>query len=189
MKRVFIVHGWSGFPGECWFPWLKHELEKRGFHVTVPQMPDADAPKIEKWVPHLAKTIGKPDKDTYLVGHSIGCQTILRYLQSIHGEVGGAVFVAGFFLKLVNLESPEEERVAEPWMTTPLDFKRIKQAAKKCIAIFSDNDPFVPLENAEGFVEKLDAEIVTVKSKGHMGASDNCPELPEALHAVLELAR
>ena len=28
MKRVFIIHGWDGYPEEGWFPWLKEELEK-----------------------------------------------------------------------------------------------------------------------------------------------------------------
>lgn len=189
MKRVIIVHGWGGYPGECWFPWLQKELEAKGFQVTVPQMPDKDTPRIETWVPHLAKTVGMPDKDTFLVGHSIGCQTILRYLQTIDAQVGGAVFVGGFFLKLTNLESPEEEEIAKPWLETPLDFAKIKKAAGKLIAIFSDNDRFVPLENAKGYEEKLGAKIVVVKGKGHMGASDNCPQLPEALQAVLDISR
>jgi hypothetical protein len=189
MKRVFIVHGWGGYPEECWFPWLRKELEKKGFTVTVPQLPDPEAPKIETWVPALAKAVGTPDKDTYLVGHSMGCQTILRYLQSINGQVGGAVFVGGFFQKLTNLESNDEEAIAKPWMTTPLDFAKIKKATHKFIAIFSDNDPYVPLENAKGFKDKLGAKTVIVNHKGHMGASDNCPQLPEALNAVLELSR
>ena len=30
MKKVFIIHGWEGYPEEGWFPWLKKELESRG---------------------------------------------------------------------------------------------------------------------------------------------------------------
>ena len=36
MKRVFIIHGWGGYPEEGWLPWLKKELEKNGFKVFVP---------------------------------------------------------------------------------------------------------------------------------------------------------
>ena len=32
-KRVFIVHGWDGYPEEVWFPWLKKELEAKGFEA------------------------------------------------------------------------------------------------------------------------------------------------------------
>ena len=49
MKRVFIIHGWEGFPEEGWFPWLKNELEAKGFEVHVPNMPDSEHPRIQKW--------------------------------------------------------------------------------------------------------------------------------------------
>lgn len=187
MKRVFIVHGWSGYPEECWFPWLKGELEKRGFQVIVLQMPDADAPAMDTWVPHLAKAVGKPDKDTYFVGHSIGCQTIMRYLQTIDGQIGGAVLVAGFF-EVLKLYTDEERKIAKPWLETPIDAAKVKKAAKNFIAIFSDNDKYVPLENAKLFKQRLGAKTVIVQSKGHMGASDDCAQLPEVLNAVLEIS-
>ena len=38
VKRVFVVHGWDGHPAEGWFPWLKKELEKRGYLVNVLRM-------------------------------------------------------------------------------------------------------------------------------------------------------
>ena len=61
-KRVFIIHGWEGYPEEAWFPWLKKELETRGFEVFVPSMPDSGNPKIEVWVPFLKNLVGKCDK-------------------------------------------------------------------------------------------------------------------------------
>ena len=50
MKRVFIIHGWGGYPEEGWFPWLKDTLKKRKFSVEVPAMPDRDFPKIETFI-------------------------------------------------------------------------------------------------------------------------------------------
>ena len=82
-KRVIIVHGWDGHPQEAWFPWLESELEKRGFEVQIPSMPNPPKPKIDDWVKHLSKSAKSIDKDTVLVGHSIGCQTILRYLEGL----------------------------------------------------------------------------------------------------------
>ncbi|MBI2582787.1 alpha/beta hydrolase, partial [Candidatus Azambacteria bacterium] len=66
--RVFIIHGWEGYPEEGWFPWLKRELESRGFEVRVPAMPDTAKPKIEAWISYLAELVGKPDENTYFVG-------------------------------------------------------------------------------------------------------------------------
>lgn len=122
-KRAFIIHGWDGYPEEGWFPWLKKELEKKGFVVSVPAMPEPGEPNIEAWVSHLAHIVGNVDENTFFVGHSIGCQAILRYLETLpeNIKVGGAVFVAGFFT-LTNVDSSEEKEIAKPWLETPIDF-------------------------------------------------------------------
>ena len=97
-KKAFIVHGWEGTPESGWNPWLKNELEKKGFTVIVPPMPDTENPEMGAWLNHLKDVVGEPDKDCYFVGHSLGCITILRYLESLPGDkkIGGAVLVAGF---------------------------------------------------------------------------------------------
>lgn len=185
MKRAIIVHGWDGFPEECWFPWLKRELEARGFAVSVPQMPEAATPKIELWVPKLAEVIGEPDEELVLIGHSIGVQTILRYLVSIDKKIGGLVAVAGFFSLIPgSIGSADDEAVAEPWLTTPIDTDKAKANAGKVTALFSDNDRFVPLENAEFFKDRLGAETIVLHDRGHMGGSDGVTELPEILDKV-----
>jgi hypothetical protein len=141
MKRVFIVHGWGGNPNKEWMPWLKTKIENAGYEVHVPAMPDADTPEIGPWVSHLTQVVGTPDKDTYFVGHSIGCQTILRYLETIHTPVGGALFVAGWF-NLENLEDEESEKIAVPWINTPIDIRKIKKILPKSILLISKDDPY-----------------------------------------------
>src|SRR3990167_4632162 len=185
-KRAFIIHGWDGYPVEGWFPWLKTELEKNGFQVQVPAMPEPAEPKIEAWVSHLSKVVGDVDENTYFVGHSIGCQTILRYLESLHADkkVGGATFVAGWFT-LMNLETHEEKEIAPPWLETPIDFDKVKQHTKKFFAVFSDDDEVVPQENKKLFEERLDAKITTESGKGHFSGSDGVKELPVILEAIL----
>ena len=87
---VVIIHRWSGGPKDDWRPWLKSALEEIGCEVVVPDMPDTEIPVIEKWVAKFVDVVGIPDRHTYFVGHSIGCQAILRYLETIHEPVGGA---------------------------------------------------------------------------------------------------
>ena len=181
-KRVFIIHGWDGNPDEGWFPWLKHELEQRGFEVHVPAMPNPSVPTIEAWVAHLAQVVGQPDENTFFIGHSIGCQTILRYLAGLQEKkVGGAIFVAGWFV-LSDLETEEEKLIGKPWIETPIDFDRIMAATHKLTAIFSEDDPVVPFEiNATLFKDKLSAKIVTDNGKKHFSGSDGVTELPSVL--------
>ena len=173
-KRVFIVHGWEGFPEECWFPWLKKKLEEKGIEAIVPAMPDPGAPKIETWVAQLEDAVAAPDEETYFVGHSIGVQTILRYLESINARVGGLVAVAGFFTLTDDAFDDEEDiKTAKPWLVTPIDFEKVKANCPAITAIFSDNDPFVPLENQALFERELGAKTIIASGKGHIGGNDN----------------
>ncbi len=182
MKRVFIVHKWGGTPSSDWYPWLKKELEAKGYSVEVPSMPDTDNPKIDAWVGFLKEKVGNPDKDTYLVGHSIGCQTILRYLEKIDTKVSSVVLVAGW----VNL-TPETfkeegaEDIAKPWLETPLDWDKIKANCGKFLSLFSDDDKCVPVSDAEIFKEKLGGEIIIQKGKGHYTEEDDITEIPVVL--------
>ncbi len=164
MKRAIIIHGWGGSPKGGWIPWLKKELESHGFQVITPQMPHTDFPTIAEWVPYLTKIVGEPDKETYLIGHSIGCQTILRYLESIDEKIGGAVFVAGW-LTLSELDTPEEKEIAKLWVEIPIDFEKIKPKSK-FISIFSDDDPYVPEENWTKFEDLGD--VIIEDGLGHI---------------------
>lgn len=186
-KQAFIIHGWDGYPEEGWFPWMKAKLEKSGFSVEVPSMPHPAEPTIEDWVGHLTKLVGEPDKDTYLIGHSIGCQTILRYLASLAGKkIGGTVLVAGFF-ELVPLETEEEKGIVKPWLETPIDFAKVKAATTNITVILSDNDEWVPLErNKQLFEQYLNPEVIVEHGKGHYSGSSGVKELPAALEAVLK---
>ena len=189
-KRVFIVHGWSGYPEEGWFPWLKAELEKHGFSVYVPQLPDAGTPRKELWVPALASAVGVADGDTYFVGHSMGCQTIARYLETLPDgvHVGGAVFVAGFFTRLTGLDESEME-IAAPWLNTPIDFRKVRSHIGSAVAFFSDNDPYVPLENKGVYDSTLGCKVIVEHNKGHFSGSEGVMEVPGVLSELLHISK
>lgn len=191
-KRVIVVHGWDGYPEEGWFPWLKKELESKGFDVAIPQFPDPGSPRIQRWVPKLSETVGAADSQTYFVGHSMGCQAIVRYLERLPETVvvGGAVFVAGFFQRLTNLgDAPHVVETQKHWLEMPLDFSKVRSHLPKSVAIFSDNDPWVPLENQESFRNQIGSEIVTEHTKGHFsGSRDGTRELPIVLEKILALS-
>ncbi len=181
MKKVFIIHRWEGNPQGDWYPWLKGSLEQKGYQVFVPEMPDTDVPVIEKWVNYLRQIVGTPDSETYFIGHSIGCQTILRYLETIDTPIGGAVFVAGWF-NLENIETSEAEVIAHPWTSTPIDLTKVKSVLPKSTLLISDNDPYGAFEyNKQKFAE-LGSEIVILQNAGHITEDDGFTELPEVMN-------
>lgn len=195
MKRVFLIHGWEGDPHNHWFPWLSLELRASGFEVNAPQMPTgtriyADKErrwmqvlKVTEWLSFLQDYVGKPDSETYFVGHSLGCIAIVRYLSALpaRAKVGGCVFVGGFSGRL-NIP-----QIAE-FYSSPFDVQKTKRHCEKFSMIFSDNDPYVPMEKSLEFAQQLDAKTILERGKGHFCTSDGVTSLPSVLSTLLKMA-
>ncbi|KKQ67091.1 MAG: hypothetical protein US86_C0001G0018 [Candidatus Daviesbacteria bacterium GW2011_GWA2_38_24] len=185
MKRVVIVHCWEGYPKYCWYPEVKKELEDEGFEVKVPAMPETDFPKLFLWIPKLKEIADEPSEDLYLIGHSVGVITILRYLEHLEEgkKVGGVVMVAGF---TDDLDYEELKNFFE----TPIDFEKIKTKSKHFTAIHSDNDPYVSLRHGDIFKEKLGAELIVKYNMGHFSGpvddTKSVTSLPEVVEAIKE---
>lgn len=191
MKKVYIVHGWDGSPDEPLFLWLDKELSAKDFTVERLAMPDPEVPVIETWIKKLEESVVL-DSETIFVGHSVGCQAIMRYLETRPDEtkIKGLVLLAPWMkLDQTTIEEEGEEviELSRPWMETPIDFDKVKTIAGKVIAIFSDNDVFVELSQKEFFEEYLGAETILEHGKGHFGPADNISELPSALESILRL--
>ena len=166
-KRVFVVHWWWGLPSDEWFVRLKNTLEKNGFEVSLLEMPDTDAPKIDKRVNFLNDSIPYLDENTFFVWHSIWCQTIFRYLQS-SSQVKKIWWIAcvAWWFDLIP-DSYDEVEVAQPWLNTFDWFDAVKKYTNNIFWIFSDDDYYVSLENEKIFREKLDAKTIIEHGKWH----------------------
>lgn len=184
MTRAILVHGWGSSSQGDWFPWVVRELRDRGYEVLVPDMPKSDIPGIDAWTHYLQEVIGEFQESDLLIGHSIGCQTILREITKEQKVVSKVILVAPWIL-LTNLENHEAERIAEPWLTTPIDWEACRARIHETVCIFSDNDPFVPLaENKEAFVRQLNAEVLVLPSMGHISGDDGVLQLPQILQLL-----
>lgn len=181
MKKVFLIHGWGGTGSGGWFDWLKQELPKKGFEVESFDMPETENPKIENWVGFLEEKINPEeiDEHTFFIGHSIGCQTIIRYLEKLHKhkKIGGCVFVAGWF-DLINLDEAEME-IAHPWINSEIHFERVLDHCNNFLALFSSNDPYVHLNEEEKFKDKLGAKCLVKKNEEHFNDTKKIPEILE----------
>jgi predicted alpha/beta hydrolase family esterase len=167
MKRVYLIHGWDGHPDEHWFPWLNSELEAKGFEVISPAMPDTENPKKLEWTKTLKDLEPNASQDVYFVGHSLGCQAIQRYLETLEdGKViGGAVFVAGWINDpMWEGRTLEETKVVHDWFDVPKDYEKIKSHCKKFVSIFSTNDEFILKSNWDEAKNILDAKVVILEN-------------------------
>ena len=183
-KRVFVVHGWGGNPDGGWKPWLKKNLVAKGFEAIMPQMPNPDFPKMNEWLGTLSALVGKPDGNTYLVGHSLGAVTVLRYLETLKkGEkIGGAVLVAGLAM---DTDIPE---IKNFFPEKSYNWAEIKRHCEKFITINSDNDYYIPLSHGEEFRNHLGAEMIVKHEHGHFSSADGFTDLPVLLECVLKIS-
>ena len=187
MKKVYLVHCWDGSSDDGWYPWLDSELKRYDIEVVRFDMPNTASPKIDEWVKTLDSKVNSLDGGTYFIGHSIGCQAIMRYLETLEvTNIGGILFVAPWLdLLPYAIDDEESYETAYPWISTPINFEKIRKFTTNINCIFSSDDYFVSLEQESKFKQLLNANTVVVKEKGHISAEDGVYESSE----ILELAR
>lgn len=183
MKKVFIIHGFEGAPNGGWRPWLMGELAKRGIYACALSMPDPDKPSRIEWIAEIADHAGRDPRDeVYLVGHSLGSAAILWYaMRPPEGtRIAGAVLVSG------PCEPTGNEKIAG-FLSAPFDYAAIRSNIGRSAVIHGDDDPLVPLAQAEKMSRSLEAKLTVVKNGGHLNGSSGWYTLPEALGELLAM--
>lgn len=180
--KVLILHCWGGNARGCWRGWLADGLRKNGVEVVNPELPDTNTPRLDEWLGTIRKRIKKFDEDWILVGHSLGCPTILRLLESFGKEemIHTAILVAAFAKKLAGY--PPLDNFVE----APFDWKKIKTKAKRFVVINSDNDPFIELSEAERVTGLLGTELVVERNGGHMNEGGGWAKYERVLKLICE---
>ena len=164
MTNIFIIHGAYGNPEENWFPWLKSELKKLGCRVFVPKFPTPENQSLENWLKVFEDYKQYLNKNSIVVGHSLGPAFLLNILEQLNKPIKAAFFVSGFVGLLGN---PEFDNINKTFVDKRFDWQKIKQNCKKFYVFHSDNDPYVPLEQAEKLAKNLGVNVILVKNAGH----------------------
>ncbi|MDO8574826.1 MAG: alpha/beta hydrolase [bacterium] len=162
MKNAIILHGTGTRPNEFWFPYLKKELEVRGYNVWLPQLPNAEKPNIHDWLPFILKN-GKFSNDTIIIGHSKGSQIILSILENINKKVKQVILVSGY-AKLIPKDR-KSEKLGKP------NWEKIKKHSQNFVFINSDNDPW-GCDDKQGKImfDNLGGTLI-IRHEGHMGST------------------
>lgn len=184
-KNIYLIHGWDGSPGEAMHKWIKSEAEKKNYSVFVPKMPNPEKPEIKSWINKIKEISKNFDEEDIFIGHSVGCQAVLRFLETLNNKKVKKIILIAPWMKLdkktIEEEGEEVKEIAKPWMVTPIDWKKLKSICKNFICIFSDNDPYVPISQANFFKNKLSAKTIILNKRGHFDTSSGVKNLPELL--------
>lgn len=191
MNKIYIVHCWDGTKDDGWYPWLDKKISNKSNRIIRFNMPNTENPKIEEWVSELDKQVDVLNENTYFIGHSIGCQTILRYLETKNvDKIGGILFVAPWLDLLPKaIEDNDSFNIAYPWIHTNINFDNIKKITNNIHCIFSDDDYFVSLNQKDVFEEFLNAKTIVVHNKGHISVEDGISELDDIYNKTLEMLK
>jgi len=176
MKKALILHAWYSKPESNWYPWLKNELEKKGYEVWVPELPtmSTNAPDMETMLKFIMDK-NFVDGETVVIGHSLGSVLTLRLAERVK-------FARGILLAAwdYNDLTPEHQSF---WQTM-LDHTKIKENVKKWVFLISDNDPYVTKFIAHEVAARVDGKAVDVGARGHFGEDEKTVEVPEILEWV-----
>lgn len=183
MKNAIILHGTGGTPDSNWFQWLKTQLEKAGMQVWLPALPNADLPSLKENTAFLlAECPFAITGETLVIGHSSGAILALILAQSNPVALGGVVAVSVFHDNSLGWE--KNARLFD----VDFDWPAIKVKAGKLLFIHSDNDPYVPLEQAKYVADNCQAEILVIPGQGHFNLeqSPQYEQFPRLLEILQE---
>ncbi|MBT8493665.1 MAG: alpha/beta hydrolase [Deltaproteobacteria bacterium] len=185
MTRLVLAPRWSGTAAHDWYPWLDGQLDDQ---LVVISPDDPDNPEVERWPKRIAEILSAdPDAlaETVLIGHSVGCQAILRAAAQLNGGVVPAtLLVAGWWA----VDEPWESIL--PWMEPPGPLGEIASRLGTVRVLISTDDPFTAdyRSNAEHWRNRLGAEVEIVADARHFNQRHE-PSVLAALRELLAAAR
>jgi hypothetical protein len=182
-KKVFIVHGFTSSPNAGWIPYIMQELKDKNIYSHSIFMPNSEEPVLEEWVNQIKNVINFCKNDTiYLVGHSLGCAAILKFLENTNVLMGGVFLVGGRIIK-------SENKLTENFYKEDFDFDSIKNNSNKFVIIHGEKDDVVDVSNAYELAAKLNTEPCVVQNGNHFTGSTGYKTFPLLLEKILEVIK
>jgi len=150
-----LLHGYNGSPRKNFFPWLKKELVRRGYRAQAPRLPRPEDPRIKEQVDYVLK-IASFDRNTILVGHSLGGVVALKTLERLAKPIRKTVLVTSF-LENRFLDNDIFESHTFDWR---FDKKKICRNAGRLFVLRDLGDDTVPSDQSIKLVELFGGTLI-----------------------------
>lgn len=177
--RVIICpgNGCTDVRSANWYGHVHSELTKVGIASTCETFPDPFAAKREIWIPHIESLAGS-DENIVLVGHSSGAQAALRYAET--HPLKAVILVAATYTDLGD-EGERQSGYYPQGEENPYDFDAMKANCPAWYQFHSDDDPFIPLSEAERIRDGLGLTDTYYMIPGRSHFFSPFPELMKVL--------
>src|SRR3989344_4146282 len=173
MNKVLFLQSWHSKVADNWYPWLKNELEKKGYATYFPDIQEMrkDVPDMDKILKHI-ESLKIIDKDTIIIAHSLGNLLAMRLAEKFQ------------YKQMILVSVWDYDDLCEGhklFWKTKINHSKIKEHVKNISVIHSDNDPYYTQISAEDTSKRLNAKLIIIKGGGHFGTKEGTKELPEIL--------
>ena len=168
--RAVIVpgNGDGDISDSNFYGWLAKKLRKHPAfdEVVLKNMPDPVRARRTIWLPFMTDELGA-DERTVLIGHSSGAVAAMRLLET--HKLYGCVLVSACHTDLG--DGNERASGYYPPSGGPWQWSNIRANAGSgggnLAILHSDNDPFIPLEEAQHVAENLGVELRVEPRQSH----------------------
>ncbi|MFA6410102.1 MAG: alpha/beta fold hydrolase [Candidatus Buchananbacteria bacterium] len=186
-SNLFIFHGTEGYPQENWFPWMKQELEQKGYKVFVPQFPSPPLipAKIAEWFDVLKNYQQHINQNTIIIGHSLGGIFALRVLEKLAHPIKAAFFI-GTPIGIYPIANYDRDNSFSGFN---FDWAEIKNKAENFVVFQSDNDPYVGLENGKELAKNFGIGLSFIPNAGHFNKKAGYVKFEKLRDLVLEILK
>jgi uncharacterized protein len=169
-----VLHGWQGSGAGHWQSWLVERLRSSGEFVSYPELPEPDAPRLDRWLDALERELARQPDSPVVVCHSLAC---VLWLQHAHeGAAGGRAQRA----LLVAPPSPSATLPGvQGFFPLAVEPAEVARAAGSTLIAASDDDPYCPEGAGRLYGEPLDVPVHLLEGGGHVNPDSGYGPWPQ----------
>jgi len=171
LNKYFIIPGLGNSGANHWQTYFENtELNFKRIMQS-----EWDSPLCGNWINKVDEEIIKHNlNECILIGHSLGCATIVHWAMKFERIIKGAMLVAPS-----DLESDTYKFPAKGFSPIPREKLNFQT-----IIVASENDKWVSIERAKYFAECWGSEIINIGNAGHINAESGFGRWPEGLEIL-----
>jgi len=163
-NAIFLIPGLYNSGPEHW---QTHWEKEYGFTRILQK--DWNNPVCEDWIAAIDAMVSKAVvEEVILIGHSLGCASIVHWAAAFRRKIKGALLVAPS-----DVDAPSYPKGTTGFMPMPLNHLSFPS-----VVIASSNDEYVSMERAKYFAQCWGSECINAGDLYHINAASNLGNWP-----------